>query len=63
MLVQVDASQLEWRTALELSQDWVGINEIIGGEDTHAKNQAAFGLPSRLIAKIFLFRIIFRGSG
>ena len=50
-------------TALELSQDWVGINEIIGGEDTHAKNQAAFGLPSRLIAKIFLFRIIFRGSG
>lgn len=63
MLIQCDASQLEWRTALELSQDWVGINEILGGEDTHAKNQAAFGLPSRLIAKIFLFRTIFRGSG
>lgn len=56
-------SQLEWRVALALSQDWVGINEILGGEDTHAKNQAAFGLPSRLIAKIFLFRTIFRGSG
>lgn len=63
MLIQCDASQLEWRTALELSKDWVGINEILSGEDTHAKNQAAFGLPSRLIAKIFLFRTIFRGSG
>lgn len=41
----------------------MGINEILSGEDTHAKNQAAFGLPSRLIAKIFLFRTIFRGSG
>lgn len=37
--------------------------EILGGEDTHAKNQEAFVLPSRLIAKIFLFRTIFRGSG
>ena len=63
MLLQTDASQLEWRTALELSKDWTGINEIIGGEDTHAKNQEAFALPSRLIAKIFLFRTIFRGSG
>src|SRR5574343_320661 len=63
MLIQCDASQLEWRTALELSKDWVGIKEILEGEDTHAKNQAAFELPSRLIAKIFLFRTIFRGSG
>lgn len=50
-------------TALELSKDWTGINEILEGEDTHAKNQKAFDLPSRLIAKIFLFRTIFRGSG
>jgi DNA polymerase-1 len=63
MYIQCDASQLEWRTALELSQDQVGIDEVINGEDTHAKNQAAFVLPSRLIAKIFLFRTIFRGSG
>jgi len=63
MLLQCDASQLEWRVALELSQDWVGINEIINGEDTHANNQNVFELPSRLIAKIFLFRTIFRGSG
>lgn len=41
----------------------MGIQEILGGEDTHAKNEKAFDLPSRLIAKIFLFRTIFRGSG
>lgn len=46
-----------------MSRDWTGINEILNGEDTHAKNQEAFQLPSRLIAKIFLFRTIFRGSG
>lgn len=63
MLLACDASQLEWRTLLELAKDEVGIQEIIGGEDTHAKNQEAFGLPSRLIAKIFLFRTIYRGSG
>jgi DNA polymerase-1 len=63
MLIQCDASQLEWRTLLELAKDQVGIDEILGGEDTHAKNQVAFDLPSRLIAKIFLFRTIYRGSG
>lgn len=63
MLIQCDASQLEWRTLLELAKDQVGIDEILGGEDTHAKNQEAFELPSRLIAKIFLFRTIYRGSG
>lgn len=63
MLIQCDASQLEWRTLLELAKDDVGIQEILGGEDTHAKNQVAFDLPSRLIAKIFLFRTIYRGSG
>lgn len=48
---------------MELAQDKVALDEILGGEDTHAKNQVAFDLPSRLIAKIFLFRTIFRGSG
>jgi len=63
MLLQCDASQLEWRTALELSGDEVGLAEVFNNEDAHAKNQLAFDLPSRLIAKIFLFRTIFRGSG
>jgi hypothetical protein len=54
---------LEWRTILELSQDQVGIGEVLDKQDAHSLNQAAFELPSRLIAKIYLFRTIFRGSG
>lgn len=41
----------------------MGVNEIKNGLDTHSINQEAFQLPSRLIAKIYLFRTIFRGSG
>jgi hypothetical protein len=48
---------------LQLSQDQVGIAEVIEGQDAHALNQKAFDLPSRFIAKIYLFRTIFRGSG
>ncbi len=63
MIVACDASQLEWRVILQLANDEVGISEVLNGDDTHALNQAAFNLPSRLIAKVFLFRTIFRGSG
>lgn len=63
MLVQVDASQLEWRTILQLAQDEVGINELLEGQDVHGLNQIALALPERVIAKIFLFRTIFRGTG
>ena len=63
MLVSCDASQLEWRTVLELSRDETGIKEVLEGADTHSLNQTAFELPTRLIAKIYLFRTIFRGSG
>ncbi len=63
MLIQCDAKQLEWRTLLELSQDEVGITEVLEKQDAHALNQVAFDLPSRLIAKIYLFRTIFRGNG
>lgn len=62
-LLACDASQLEWRCAVELSHDETALKEIVNGEDTHALNQIAFVLPSRLIAKIYLFRTIFRGSG
>lgn len=41
----------------------MGIQEVVDDEDAHALNQKAFDLPSRLIAKIYLFRTIFRGSG
>lgn len=62
-LIQCDAAQLEWRVLVELARDEVALQEILGKEDTHTKNQGAFSLPSRLIAKIYLFRTIYRGSG
>lgn len=63
MLVSCDASGLEWRVLLELSRDKIGLAEVIEGQDTHTLNQHAFNLPSRIIAKIYLFRTIYRGSG
>ena len=64
MLIGGDASQLEWRTCVEISNDPVGLQEILDNIDFHALNQEQFGLPSRLIAKIYLFRTIFnRGKG
>lgn len=63
MLIQMDASQLEWRVCLELCQDEVGIAEILKGEDIHSKNQIAFALPTRTIAKNYLFATIFKKSG
>lgn len=63
MLIKIDAAQLEWRTAVWLSGDPVGIQEILDKEDVHSKNEKLFELPSRLIAKIYLFRTIFRGTG
>lgn len=62
MLIQADAKALEWYTAVWLSQDKTGIEEILNGVDLHSENEKAFGLPSRLIAKKYLFRTIYRGS-
>lgn len=63
MLVSADAAALEWRVLAELSRDPTALEEITNKLDTHSLNQAAFNLPSRLIAKIYLFRTIYRGSG
>ncbi len=58
---------MEWRTLIELSKDKVALNEILNGEDPHRKNQEYFKFPSgdtgRLVAKVFLFRAIYRGPG
>jgi DNA polymerase I-like protein with 3'-5' exonuclease and polymerase domains len=62
MILKVDASALEWRCAVELSQDQTGIQEIINGVDAHSDNQKRFNLPTRLIAKTYLFRLIYGGS-
>jgi DNA polymerase I-like protein with 3'-5' exonuclease and polymerase domains len=59
--------RLEWVTYLFLSQDPIGIEEWYAvvedpkKNDMHTANQLAFKLPSRLIAKVFLFRWIYRG--
>lgn len=62
MLVNGDAKALEIVGAAFLSQDKILCEEIISGVDLHSKNQAALGLPSRLIAKIFVFRLIYGGT-
>lgn len=66
-IVNVDAKSLEWCTYLYLSQDKNGIDEwhnVVNDPskfDIHLDNQTKFNLPSRLIAKVFLFRWIYRG--
>ena len=62
MLVNCDAAALEWRTIVELAKDKAALSEIVNKEDVHTNNQLAFDLPSRLVAKVFLFRCIYRGS-
>lgn len=62
MLVAGDVKGLEVVCAAELSKDPVLWKEIVDREDIHGNNQAAFNLPSRLISKIFKFRLIYGGS-
>lgn len=63
MYVSIDAQGLEWRVAVALSNDPVGIKEINNKEDIHTNNQKTFSLPTRLVSKVYLFRTIYRGSG
>jgi DNA polymerase I-like protein with 3'-5' exonuclease and polymerase domains len=62
MIVTVDAKALEVRAAAYLSQDAVMIQEILDGVDSHESNRIQMGLPSRAIAKIFQFRLIYGGT-
>ena len=59
MLIKCDAAQLEWRVKTYLAQDRVAIKEIVDEIDLHTDNQKKFGLPSRLISKVFVYRMIF----
>ena len=67
MIVNADAKSLEWITYLYISQDKNGIEEwqnfVADSKlnDIHTKNERDLRLSSRLIAKIFLFRCIYRG--
>ncbi len=62
MLLQADAKQLEWVGATYFSQDQTALKEIWNEVDQHSDNQKRFGLPSRLVAKTFVFRLIYGGS-
>lgn len=62
MIVNGDAKALEWYVGTFLSQDKVAYQEIYDGVDQHTHNQETFGLPSRLIAKKFVFRLMYGGS-
>jgi len=62
MLINIDAKALEWVGAVFLSQDKVGIEELINNVDVHSSNQQRFKLPDRLTAKTYLFRLIYGGS-
>lgn len=56
MIINADASALEWVAGSFLSQDKVAHDEIWNKVDQHTLNQQAFNLPSRLVAKKFVFR-------
>ena len=62
MLVNGDVKGLEIVCAAELSKDPILWQELLDKQDIHGNNQTAFNLPSRLIAKIFKFRLIYGGS-
>jgi len=62
MLINVDAKQLEFVAAAYLSKDTVAYKEIRNNEDIHEDNRKRLKLPTRLIAKTFLFRLIYGGS-
>lgn len=62
MLLKADAAQIEWRCKAFLSRDEVALQEIWDKRDIHTENESTFGLPSRLIAKIFIYRMIFANA-
>lgn len=59
MLLKADAAQVEFRAKIFLAQDKVGIKEVLEKFDQHSDNQKRFNLPTRTIAKNFLYRMIF----
>lgn len=61
-LVNGDFKHLEWDTAIYQCKDKVAYKELHDNADIHSDNQERLGLPTRLVAKTFLFRIIFGGT-
>lgn len=61
-IINCDVKGLEVVCVADLSRDPVLSKEIRDKEDIHENNKNAFNLPSRLIAKVFKFRLIYGGS-
>lgn len=66
MIGQCDAKSLEIYCLACLSEDQILIRELKDKLDLHSLNQTTLGLPEgelgRLIAKVFIFRLIYGGS-
>jgi DNA polymerase-1 len=59
MLINADVKGLEVVVAAELSGDKVLKQEVIDKVDFHADNQKRFGLPDRVTAKRFIFKLLY----
>ena len=58
-IVNADVKNLEGCVFADLANDSVMIKEITEKQDLHTNNQRDFGLPNRLVAKRFLFKLIY----
>ncbi|HET8687853.1 MAG TPA: hypothetical protein VFM18_14520, partial [Methanosarcina sp.] len=59
-VINVDVKSLEVYTVCDLSGDKVLREELLTpGYDMHTNNQNAFGLPDRVTAKRFIFKLIY----
>lgn len=62
-LVNADVKSLEVYTVADLAKDMVLKDELlIPGNDMHTNNQKDFGLPSRIVAKRFVFKLLYGAS-
>ncbi len=59
MLVNADVKGLEVVVAAELSKDKVLCQEVIDKVDFHELNRVRFGLPERVTAKRFKFKLLY----
>ena len=62
MLLNLDLKGTEWVAVNWFAQDPIGCKEIVDGLDVHSVNQERFDLPSRVVAKVFVFRLIYGGT-
>jgi len=62
MIVNCDGKAIEWYAGTFLAGCPVAYKELIANYDIHSANVEAFGLPTRLVAKTFLFRLIYGGT-